>query len=151
MSAEPSIRSRVEEDLKRAMRERAEVARDTLRMLLSELKNKEIELGRDLNLDEELAVCQRAVKMRQESIVQFQQGGREDLAARERRELAVVQGYLPQALTEDEVRAALRAILQELGVASKKDLGVAMKALMARHRNRVDGKLAQKLLGEMLT
>jgi len=151
VSAEPSIRSRVEEDLKRAMRERAEVARDTLRMLLSELKNKEIELGRDLNLDEELAVCQRAVKMRQESIVQFQQGGREDLAARERRELAVVQGYLPQALTEDEVRAALRAILQELGVASKKDLGVAMKALMARHRNRVDGKLAQKLLGEMLT
>jgi uncharacterized protein YqeY len=145
------IRKRVEEDMKKAMRDRAEVARDTLRMLLSELKNKEIELGREPTVDEELAVCQRAVKMRNESIAQFQQGGREDLVARERAELAVLQGYLPQSMSEDEVRAALREILKELGIQSKKDLGVAMKALMARNKNRVDGKLAQKILGELLT
>jgi len=144
-------RKRVEEDLKKAMRDRAEVARDTLRMLLSELKNKEIELGREPTVDEELTVCQRAVKMRHESIAQFQQGGREDLVARERAELAVLQGYLPQSLSEEEVRAALRDILKELGIQSKKDLGVAMKTLMARNKNRVDGKLAQKILGELLT
>lgn len=145
------LQRRIEEDLKKAMRERAELTRDTLRMLLSELKNKHIDLGRDLTIDEELAVCQRAVKMRQESIAQFQLGGREDLVARERGELAVVQGYLPQVLSEEETRAALRSILDELGVKSKKDLGVAMKALMARHKNRVDGKQAQKILGELLS
>ena len=145
------IQKRVEEDLKKAMRERAEIARDTLRMLLSDLKNKQIELGRDLKLDEELAVFQRAVKMRLESIEQFQQGGREDLVAKERAELAVVQTYLPEPLSDDEVRSALGEILKELGIQSKKDFGVAMKALMARHKGRVDGKLVQKILGEMLT
>jgi len=145
------IQKRVEEDLKKALRERAEVTRDTLRMLLADLKKKQIDENRDLSEDEELAVCQKAVKMRQESIVQFEKGGREDLASRERAELAVVQGFLPQALSEDEVRAAARAILDDLKVTSKKDLGVAMKTLMARHKNRVDGKLAQKILGEMLS
>ena len=146
-----AIQKRVEEDLKKALRERSDVARDTLRMLLSDLKKKQIDENRDLTEDEELAICQKAVKMRHESIVQFEKGGREDLAARERSELAVVQGYLPQALSEEEVRAAARGILDELGVTSKKDLGVAMKALMARHKNRVDGKLAQRILGEMLS
>jgi uncharacterized protein YqeY len=142
---------RIEEDLKKAMRERAEIARDTLRLLLSELKNKQVELNRDLKLEEELAVLQRAVKMRQESIVQFDQGGRQDLVARERAELAVVQSYLPEPLSEAEIRSALGEILKELGVHSKKDFGVAMKALMARYKGRADGKLVQKILGEMLT
>lgn len=145
-----SIQPKLEEDLKKALRERAEVARDTLRMLLSDLKKKQIDENRDLTEDEELAVFQKAVKMRQESIVQFEKGAREDLAARERAELAVIQGYLPKSLSEAEVRAAARGILDELKVTSKKDLGVAMKALMARHKGRVDGKLAQKILGEML-
>src|SRR6185436_20483983 len=98
---------------------------------------------RDLTEDEELAVFQKAVKMRQESIVQFEKGGRDDLVSRERAELAILQGYLPKSLSEEELRAAARGVLDELKVTSKKDLGVAMKALMARHKGRVDGKLAQ--------
>ena len=94
------IQKRVEEELKKAMRERAEVARDTLRMLLADLKKKQIDENRDLSEDEEIAVLQKAVKMRQESIVQFEKGAREDLASRERAELAVVRGFLPQALSE---------------------------------------------------
>lgn len=145
------IQRRIEADLKQAMRDRAEIARDTLRMVLSELKSKGIDAGRELTPDEEQAVLLRAVKTRQESVVQFEQGGRKDLAERERAEIAVVQGYLPQALSEDETRAVVRDLIAELGVTSKKDVGVAMKALMARHKGRVDGRLAQKLIGEMLT
>ena len=146
-----SIQPKIEEDLKKALRERAEITRDTLRMLLADLKKKQIDENRDLTEDEELAVFQKAVKMRQESIVQFEKGGREDLASRERAELAIVQGYLPQALSEDETKTAIRAVLDELKVSSKKDLGVAMKAVMARHKGRIDGKLAQRMLGEMLS
>ena len=145
------LQRRIEADLKQAMRDRAEIARDTLRMVLSELKSKGIDAGRELTPDEEQAVLLRAVKTRQESVVQFEQGGRKDLAERERAEIAVVQGYLPQALSEDETRAVVRDLIAELGVTSKKDVGVAMKALMARHKGRVDGRLAQKLIGEMLT
>jgi len=145
-----SIQPKIEEDLKKALRERAEITRDTLRMLLADLKKKQIDENRDLTEDEELAVFQKAVKMRQESIVQFEKGGRDDLVSRERAELAILQGYLPKSLSEEELRAAARGVLDELKVTSKKDLGVAMKALMARHKGRVDGKLAQKILGEML-
>jgi len=145
-----SIQPKIEEDLKKALRERAEITRDTLRMLLADLKKKQIDENRDLTEDEELAVFQKAVKMRQESIVQFEKGGRDDLVSRERAELAILQGYLPKSLSEEELRAAARGVLDELKVTSKKDLGVAMKALMARHKGRVDGKFAQKILGEML-
>jgi uncharacterized protein YqeY len=145
------LKERLETDLKQAMRDRNDVARDTLRMLLAEMKNREIAAGQDLSDDEGLAVLQKAVKTRQESVEQFDRAGRADLVAREKAEIAVVQAYLPQSMTEDEVRAAVRAVLAETGVSSKKDLGVAMKALMARHKGRIDGRLAQKLLGESLT
>jgi uncharacterized protein len=144
------LQKRIEADLKQALRDRAETARDTLRMVLSELKNKNFELGRDLNADEELAVLQRAVKMRHESVAQFEQGGRQDLVARERAEIAVIQAYLPQVLSEEETRQVLRGLIAELGITSKKDVGVAMKALMARQKGRVDGRLAQAILGELL-
>lgn len=144
------LQKRIEADLKQALRDRAETARDTLRMVLAELKNKNIDVGRELTADEEQAVLLRAVKMRQESVAQFEQGGRPDLVARERAEIAVIQAYLPQALSEEETRQVLRGLLAELGVTAKKDAGAVMKAVMSRHKGRVDGRLAQKLLGEML-
>ena len=144
------LRERLETDLKQAMRDRNEVARDTLRMLLSEIKNREIASGQDLSPDEAIAVLQKAVKTRQESIEQFDKAGRTDLVAREKAETAVVQAYLPRAMSEDEVRGAVRAVLAETGVTAKKDMGVAMKAVMAKHKGRIDGKLAQKILGEIL-
>jgi uncharacterized protein YqeY len=144
------LRERLETDLKQAMRDRNEVARDTLRMLLAEIKNREIASGQDLAAEDAIAVLQKAVKTRLESVEQFDRAGRADLVAREKAEIAVVQTYLPQAMTEEETRAAIREILAETGVTAKKDLGVAMKAVMARHKGRIDGKLAQRILGESL-
>jgi uncharacterized protein len=144
------LRERLENDLKQAMRDRNEVARDTLRMLLAEIKNREIASGKDLSGDEALAVLQKAVKTRQESVEQFDRAGRADLVAREKAEIAVVQTYLPRSMSEAEIRVAVQAVLAETGVTSKKDLGVAIKAVMARHKGRIDGRLAQKILGELL-
>lgn len=144
------FRERLEADLKQAMRDRNEVARDTLRMLLAEIRNREIASGQGLADDEAIAVLQKAVKTRQESVEQFDRAERADLVAREKAEIAVVQAYLPQSMTEVEIRAAVQAVLAETGVTTKKDLGVAMKAVMARHKGRIDGRLAQKILGELL-
>jgi uncharacterized protein YqeY len=146
-----SIQSTIEADLKTAMRERNDVARDTLRLVLSEIKRKSNDLAKDtLTPEEEQAVLLRAVKTRQESIEQFDKAGRTDLASKERAELAVIQGYLPKMMSEDEARAAIRVLIAELGLTSKKDMGALMKPLMAKYKGLIDGKLAQKIIGELL-
>jgi uncharacterized protein YqeY len=146
-----SLQATIEADMKQAMRDKNEVARDTLRLVLSELKKKANELLKDdLTPDEEQAVLLKAVKTRNESIEQFDKAGRNDLATRERAELAVLQGYLPKMMSEDETRAAVQREVAELGVKSKKDVGLVMKPLMAKYKGRIDGKAVQKILGELL-
>jgi uncharacterized protein YqeY len=146
-----SLQTKIEADLKTAMRDRNEVARDTLRLLLSDLKKKGVDLQKDsLTPEEELSVVQKAQKTRQESIETFDKAGRADLANKERAELAVIQGYLPKAMSEDETRAAIKALIAELKIASKKDVGALMKPLMAKYKGVIDGKLAQKIIGELL-
>lgn len=145
------LRSQIENDVKQAMRDRNEVARDTLRMVLSEMKKVAIDANKEeLSADEELAVVQKAVKVRQEGIDQAVKAGRADIESNERAQLAVLMSYLPKQLSESEVRASVQALMKELDVSSKKDLGVLMKALMARHKGQVDGKVAQRILSEML-
>ena len=146
-----SVQARIETDLKQAMRDRNEVARDTLRMVLNDLKKKQAELSKDdLSSDEEQAVLLRAVKTRQESIEQYDKAGRADLSAKERAEVAVVEAYLPKKMSEAETRAVVGALIAELGLTSKKDVGLLMKPLMARYKAQVDGKLVQRIAGEML-
>ena len=147
-----SLQTKLEADLKTAMLARQEVTRDTLRLLISEMKRKQVELLRDaLTPEEELSVVQKAQKTRQESIEVFDKNARKDLADKERAELAVIQGYLPKMLSEDETRTAVKTTLAELGFTAKKDMGAAMKPLMAKYKGQVDGKLVQRILGELLT
>jgi uncharacterized protein YqeY len=146
-----SLRERVEVDMKQAMRDQNAIARDTLRMTLSSLKNRRIELGRDLEEAEEQAVISKAVKSRQESAEQFTSAGRAELAEKERAEMAVLEGYLPEGLSEDETRGIVKGIIEELGLSSKQDIGAVMKTVMARHRGSVDGKAVQQIAGEILS
>lgn len=147
-----SLQARIETDMKQAMRDRNELARDTLRMLISDLKRKQVELLKDdLTDEEELAVLQRAVKTRQESVDQFEKAGRVELATKERGEIDVIRAYLPKTMSEEETRAAVDAAIRAAGSPTKKDLGVLMKAVMAAHKGRIDGKLTQRLLGERLS
>jgi uncharacterized protein len=144
------MRGSIESDLRQALKagEKRRVA--TLRLLLSALQNEKIRVGRDLSDDEAEAVIRRAVKQRREAIDQYTRGGREDLARGETEELAILEAYLPAALTEPEVETAIRQIIREKGFSSARDVGLVMKELMAAHRGRVEGKRAQEIARRLL-
>jgi hypothetical protein len=144
------LKDRINEDLKRAMLDKDVLTRDALRMAKSELTAKENEVGRDLTEDEELAVLQKAVKSREDTARQYDDGGRPEAAEQERAEIGVLSRYLPQPLTEDETRQAALEAAQTLGLSGKKDLGKLMKELKARHGASLDGKLASRIGGEVL-
>ena len=137
-------------DLKQAMLKQDATAMATLRMLISQFQYARIQAGRDLTEDDALQILQRAVKTRREAIDQFEKGGRADLAAKERAEIGVVERYLPQAMTPEETESAVQALLAELSLTEKKDLGRAMKEFMARHRGRADGKAVNALIARHL-
>ena len=137
-----ALLEQINADLKKAMLERDEVTRDTLRMVKSEL----------LALDDpdELVVLSRAVKTRRDSIKSYVEGGRQDLADKEQAEIEVIERYLPKQLSEDETREAIAGIIEELGLSTKKDLGKVMKEVKARYPGQVDGRLASSLAGQLL-
>lgn len=137
-------------DLKDAMRGGDTVAVSTIRMLISQMQYARIQAGKDLAEADVLTLLQRAVKTRREAIEQFEKSGRADLAAKERSEIGVVERYLPASMDEGDMAKAVDALLAELGITDKKDLGRAMKEFMARHRGRVDGKAANALIASRL-
>ena len=137
--------ARIEQDLKAAMKSGEKRRVSTLRLLLSALKNEKINSQRELTGEEVEAIIRRAGKQRKESIEVYERTGRADLAAGEKEELAILETYLPQAMTEAELETAIREIAQEKGFVSGKDVGLLMKELMARHRGRADGKRAQEI------
>jgi uncharacterized protein YqeY len=137
-----ALLEQINADLKKAMLERDEVTRDTLRMIKSEL----------LMLDnpDEIAVLSRAVKSRRDSIKSYVEGGRQDLADKEQAEIEVIERYLPKQLSEDETLEAITGIIEELGLSSKRELGQVMKELKARYPGQVDGKQASSIAGQLL-
>lgn len=122
----------------------------TLRLLLAALKNEKIQAQRDLTDEEVESVLRRAVKQRRDSIEQYARGGRQDLVDAETAELAILEEYLPKGMSDAEIETEIRAIIGEKGFASAKDVGPAMKEVMARHRGRVDGKKAQEIARRLL-
>lgn len=145
-----SLHDRIQDDLKQAMRAGDNHTRDTLRMVFAELKNKRIEVGRDLEDPEELKVLQRAVKTRADSAAQYEEAGRPELAEQERAETEVIERYLPARMSDEDVRALVEQAIAEVGAASKADLGKVMKAVMAAQQGQVDGKTVQRFAAELL-
>lgn len=139
-----------ENDLKTALKAGDKTKVATLRLLIAALKNDRIEKGRDLTGDDIEAVVRRAVKQRKDSIEQYARGGRQDLVDAEKAELAVLEGYLPKGLTDQDLETAIREIVAEKGFSSARHVGLLMKELMTRHRGKVDGKRAQELARQIL-
>ena len=138
---------RITADMKMALKAGDKPRLEVLRMLISELKRRAIDAQVDtLPEDEEIAVLQKAVKTRADSVAQATAGGRPEIAAREQAEIEVIQGYLPRQLSPAEVEAKVRALCAEIGYAGPKDTGRFMKEWMARYKGLADGKLVQQAL-----
>jgi uncharacterized protein len=131
----------VTKDIAQAMKAHDQLRLGALRMLKSAIMNREVEKGRGLEPTEDMQVVQSLVKQRHDSIELFEKGGRLELAAKERAEIGVLETYLPAAVPEDEIVAAVAAAIAESGAASAKDMGKVMKLLTAKFAGRpVDGK-----------
>ena len=124
-----SIREKLGEDLKTAMREKAELRLSTIRMMRAEILNKDKETGKEASEEDILKVLQSMVKKREDAADQFTKGGREELAQKEREEIKIVQAYLPAQMNDDELQQAVQAAVTETGAASMKDMGKVMALL----------------------
>ena len=145
-----SIKEKLKADLVTAMKARAELKVSTLRLITSAIKNKEIDERKELDDEGVLAVLNTAAKQRRDSIEQFEKGGRQDLADKEKAELVIIQEYLPQQLSKEEVAAFIKEAIAETGAAGAKDMGKVMKALMPKVKGKADGKLVNDLVKEIL-
>jgi uncharacterized protein YqeY len=147
-----SLRDRLTEDLKLAMKARDQLRMDVIRMIKAAVLNKEVELKKDLDDAEMSRIMTTMIKQRKESVEQFEKGQRAELAAKERQEISIIETYLPKALSAEELAQAVDAVIRETGATSAKDMGLVMKTVMARLAGQsVDGKSVSDLVRSKLT
>jgi uncharacterized protein YqeY len=147
-----SLKDRITEDMKAAMRAKDMERLGTIRMITAAIKQREVDERITLDDAQVLAVVEKMVKTRKESIAQFQAGGREDLAAKEQKEVELLQAYLPEQLSEAELDDLIAAAISEAGATSIKEMGKAMALLKQKAQGRADmavasAKLKAKLSG----
>lgn len=146
-----SILDQLNQDMKQAMKDKEALKLSVIRMLKAALKNEEIHQGRTLTEDDELAILTRELKQRQDSLHEFEKAGRSDLAEKTRLEIEVVKSYLPEELSEDELREMIREAISQVSATSKKDMGKVMSILMPKVKGRADGKLVNQMVSELLS
>ena len=145
-----AIKTKLEDDLKRAMRERNAPRRDVIRYIRSEIRNQEIRLRRDLEDDDAIQVLSRQAQQRRDSIEAFEKANRQDLVDKERAELEIITEYLPRQMGEDEIRALVAQTVAETGAAGPRDMGKVMSAIMPQVRGRAEGRQVSALVSEKL-
>jgi len=147
-----SLRDRLAEDLKLAMKSRDQLRMDVIRMIKAAILNKEVELKKDLDDAEMSRIMSTLIKQRRESVSQFEKAQRLELAEKERKEISIIEAYLPQAPSPQELEHIVTSVLSETGANSLKDMGAVMKAVMARLAGQaVDGKVISDLVRAKLT
>ena len=147
------IGDQIQKDIVAAMRAREELRLSTLRMVKSALKNKEIDKRAPLDEKEEQQILSTLIKQRKDSIEQFVKGGRQELADKEAAEIKMIEAYLPKAMGEEEITAAVKATIAEMGSPTMKDMGTVMKNVMAKLQAtgaRVEGKTVSELVKKSL-
>jgi len=143
---------RLQDEMKAAMKSGDRDRLSVIRMLISEIKKVQIDKKKEQLSDEEIIeVLQRYAKQRKESIKQYREAGREDLAQKEEFELKVVQEFLPQPLSEEELQQIVEQVIQETGASSMKDMGRVMKAVMEKVKGRADGSVVSGIVKKKLS
>jgi uncharacterized protein YqeY len=146
-----SLKERIVNDMTAAMKERAAARLSTLRMVKAAVQNREIEKGGALSEEELTKALQSLVKQRRDSVEQYEKAGREELAEKERAEIAVIEEYLPRAAPREEIERAVEEAVAETGASSLKEMGAVMKAALARLAGRnADGKTVSEIVKSKL-
>jgi len=145
-----SLMGKIDTDLASSMKEGEAARTGVLRLLKNSIKNEQIKAGHDLSEAEVLKVLQREAKQRKDSINQFKQGGRDDLADSEQQELAIIETYLPQQMGEDELATLVDAVITETG-ATPAQIGVVIGEVMKRAAGKADGATVSQLVRQKLT
>ncbi len=145
-----TLKEQILNDIKEAMKQKDDFKRDTLRTLNAAFK--QVEVDERIELDDEriLKIITSEIKKRKDAIELYSKGGREDLAQKEQKEIALFESYLPQQLSDEELQTALKELIVNLGVSSLKDQGLVMKEAKAKFGARVDGKRLNVTLRELL-
>ncbi len=147
-----SLMEKLTADMKKAMkaREAGKERLSVIRLVRGAIRQQEIDGKKELTDDDILAVIGKEVKQRRDSIEEFQKGGRDDLVKQNEAEIAILMEYLPQQLTEDEVRTLVKEAIEATGAATAKDMGKVMKELMPKVKGRADGKMVNTLVRALL-
>ncbi len=144
------ITDRLSDDLKTALKGGDKDRLSVIRMAKAAVKNREIEKKDPLNDEEVCGVLMSLARRAKDSIEQFSKGGRQELADKEERELAIIQAYLPRQLSADEIRGIVKDVIQEAGAAGPGDMGKVMKSVMSKVKGQADGRLVSELVKEAL-
>ena len=145
-----ALRDQIPEDLKTALREKKSLELTVLRMLQASIKNKEIDNKGELNDEQVVQVVSSEIKKRRDAAEEFIKVNREDAAETEKQEIKILMKYMPEQLTEDEIRTKVQGIIEATGAAGIKDLGMAMKPVMSELKGKADGKLINQIVREEL-
>ncbi len=148
------VEDKIKEELNQAIKDSNEIVRDTLRMLLAAIVNKEKEMQykekRELTLEEVQGIISFEAKKRKDSITEFEKGNRPDLVEKEEAELLVLEKYLPEQMSEEEVKKIVEDTITEIGAEGMKDIGKTMGTLMPKVKGKADGNLVSKIVKEVL-
>lgn len=142
---------KLQEDMKNAMKSGEKDRLSTIRMLISEIKKVQIDSKKELTDDEVISILQKYLKQRKEAYSQYISAGREDLAQKEQFEINIVQQYLPQPLSEDELSQIVQQTIEEVGASSIKDMGKVVKTVMEKVKGRAEGAVVSRMVKDKLS
>ena len=149
---EVSLVERLNEDMKQAMKAKEKLKLSVIRMIKASLQNERIQLGvHELSEDDELTILSREMKQRTDSIKEFQEAGREDLTKKLEDEIKILQAYMPEQLSDEELAEIVKTTISEVNATSKKDFGKVMGKVMPKVKGKTDGSKVQKLVQEYLS
>lgn len=145
-----TLEEKIKADLKEAIKSGDDTTRDVLRFLSSDIKNEAIKLRKELEEKDVVNVIKRGIKSRKDSVEQYTNGGRADLAEKEQKEISVLEKYMPEQMSEDEIKAIVQKVIQNMDATQAKNFGLVMKEVMKETEGRADGSVVSKVVKETL-